>query len=754
VSHAIAEPAETSEPRAVHADLVQQIEEHRYRYEVNDASAISDAEYDALFLRLRALEARYPELVTPESPTQTVGRARAETGFAEYRHRERMMSLDNAFSIEDVAAWIARVEQEAGSQNLVCEPKVDGVSISLTYERGNLVRGVTRGDGFVGDDVTANVKTIRGLPHQLSGGAVPEFVEIRGEVYIPTKEFEALNERLRDAGKDAYANPRNTAAGSLRQKDPSVTAERPLALTTYALGALEWGSIEPDERIGRQEGFYSVLSDWGMPVSEHVQVVRGVDNVGAYLRWLEDRRHSLLHEIDGAVLKVSDRAVQAELGSTSRAPRWAIAYKFAAVEVHTRLIEIQVGVGRTGRVTPYALMEATEVAGSTVHKATLHNAHEVARKDVRVGDTVVLRKAGDVIPEVLGPVLPLRTGDLVPWRMPSDCPSCGTRLAQQKEGDKDLRCPNAQFCPGQLSGRVEHIGSRGGLDIEALGEVTAAALTRPLFPSEPPLRTEARLFDLTLSDLMPVVVDVWDKETDASKLDKSGQVKRRAPFRKVSKAYPPGGDAMTPAERRRAGITKNVERTEPSKRALVLLDELDRAKNKELWRVLVSLNMRHVGPIASRALASAFGSMDAIRAASREQLSSVDGVGPIIADAVKAWFVEPWHVEIVERWAAAGVRMEDEKVEPIPQTLAGLTIVPTGRFERFTRDQMEEAIVSRGGKASTSVSKSTNFVVAGQKAGSKAAKAEELGVAVLDEEAFEALLAGGSAAVETSAHPL
>jgi DNA ligase (NAD+) len=754
VSHAIAESPETSEPRAVHADLVQQIEEHRYRYEVDDASAISDAAYDALFQRLLQLEAEHPELVTPESPTQTVGRARVETGFAQYKHRERMMSLDNAFSIEDVTSWIIRVEQEAGPQNLVCEPKVDGLSISLTYERGTLVRGVTRGDGTNGDDVTANVRTIRGLPHRLIGSAVPDLVEIRGEVYMPTREFEALNERLREEGKAAYANPRNTAAGSLRQKDPDVTAERPLALTTYALGTLEWGSVEPDARIGLQQGFYDVLSDWGMPVSDHTRLVRGVDEVANYLRWLEEHRHSLVHEIDGAVLKVNDRSVQARLGSTSRAPRWALAYKFAPEEVHTRLLEIRVGVGRTGRATPYAVMESVEVAGSRVRQATLHNALEVARKDLRVGDTVVLRKAGDVIPEVLGPVLPARTSAQIPWEMPSKCPSCGTRLAPQKQGDKDLRCPNAQFCPGQVSGRVEHIGSRGGLDIEALGEVTAAALTKPLLPIEPPLRTEAGLFDLTIKDLMSIKVEVRDKETDAPKLDKSGQAKRRAPFRRVTKVYPPGGEAMTPTERRRAGITKNVERVEPGKQAFVLLDELEKAKSKELWRVLVSLNMRHVGPVASRALASAFGSMDAIRAASREQLSSVDGVGPVIADALVAWFEEPWHAEIVERWAAAGVRMEDKKVEPFPQTLAGLTIVPTGRFERFTREQMEEAILSRGGKAASSVSKNTDYVVVGANAGSKAAKAEELGVPVLNEAAFEALLAGGSAAVETSAYPL
>lgn len=718
------------------------IEEHRYRYEVDQASAVSDGEYDKLFESLRDLEARHPELVDPDSPTQTVGRAKVETGFDDYRHRERMLSLDNAFSIGDVSIWLGRVEREVGVQALVCEPKVDGLSISLTYERGVLTRGVTRGDGTTGEDVTANVRTIVGVPERLAGAAVPDFVEVRGEVYLPLAAFRAMNEALLEEGEAPFANPRNTASGSLRQKDPGVTAKRPLALTCYAIGALTWGDVAPDPRLMQQHRFYEVLADWGLPVSAHVKVVHGIEEAAEYLQWLEERRHALAFDIDGAVLKVDDRAVQAELGATNRAPRWALAFKFAPEEVHTTLLEIRVDIGRTGRATPFGVMRPVAVAGSKVARATLHNAHEVARKDVRIGDTVVVRKAGDVIPEILGPVLPKRDGTEVHWKMPTHCPSCESPLAQQKEGDKDLRCPNAQHCPAQIRGRVEHIGSRGALDIKALGEATARALTQPLPPSAAPVRTEASLFTLRLGALLPIEVEVMDAETGLPKLGASGEPKRRAPFRKIEKVYPPGAEAMTPVERRAAGIKKDVERILPSDNARTLLRELELAKTKELWRVLVALSIRHVGPVASRALAGAFGSMRAIREASNAELAGVEGVGPVIADAVTAWFAEPWHVDIVDAWEAAGVRMEDERDESIPQTLAGLTIVATGSLERFTRDGVKEAIISHGGKASSSVSKNTDFVVVGANAGSKADKAEELGVPVLDEQGFEALLRG------------
>ncbi|WP_062522562.1 NAD-dependent DNA ligase LigA [Demequina silvatica] len=692
-----------TDPRARHQELVQEIEAHRHAYYELDQPTVSDGEYDALERELRELEAQWPELASPESPTQTVGGAVA-TGFASVKHRERMMSLDNAFSLEDVEAWLARVEKEAGPQAVVCEPKIDGLSISLTYEDGVLVRGVTRGDGTTGEDVTANVRTIAGLPVTLAGPHVPAVVEVRGEVFLPVAAFEELNARLLEDGKAPYANPRNTAAGSLRQKDASVTATRPLALTTYALGALEWGGAEPHPAIGSQHGIYEVLASWGLPVTEHARVVSGVADAAAYLRELEDKRHAMVHEIDGAVLKVDDRGVQGALGSTSRAPRWAIAYKFPPEEVHTTLEDIRVDVGRTGRVTPYGVMTPVLVAGSTVTYATLHNAHEVARKGVLIGDTVVLRKAGDVIPEIVGPVVAARTGSERVWEMPAACPSCGTPLVEQKEGDKDLRCPNAEGCPAQIVDRIAFIGSRGAFDVEVLGEKAAAALVESGV-----LPNEAGLFDLTEEDLRRVPLFVLDKDS------KVRGVERRA------------GDLSTNGAK--------------------LLDNLAAARTQPLWRVVVSLSIRHVGPTASRALATAFGSMDAIRGASEEELAAVEGVGPVIADAVLQWFTVPWHVEIVDRWAAAGVRMEDERDESVERTLEGLTVVATGSLEGFTRDSVKEAIISRGGKAASSVSKKTDYVVIGANAGSKAAKAEELGVPMLDEAAFVRLLEGGPAAL-------
>ncbi|HEX7589551.1 MAG TPA: NAD-dependent DNA ligase LigA [Demequinaceae bacterium] len=692
-----------NDPRARHAELIQAIEAHRAAYYERDAPTISDAEYDALERELRAIEAEHPELADPDSPSQTVGGAVA-TGFASVRHRERMMSLDNAFSIADVAAWEERVERAGGPREFVCEPKIDGLSISLTYEGGDLVRGVTRGDGTTGEDVTANVRTIAGLPSRLAGGGVPEVVEIRGEVYLPVAAFEELNERLVEEGKAPYANPRNTAAGSLRQKDAAVTATRPLAVTTYALGALEWGAAAPDPRAATQIGIYSVLKEWGLPVSELAEVHTGVGEVEAYLSRLEARRHALVHEIDGAVIKVNDRDAQRELGSTSRAPRWAIAYKFPPEEVNTRLEDIRVDVGRTGRVTPYGVMTPVKVAGSTVTFATLHNAQEVARKGVLIGDTVVVRKAGDVIPEIVAPVVAVRTGAERVWVMPTVCPSCGTALAQQKDGDVDLRCPNAEGCRGQIVDRIAFIGSRGALDVEVLGEKAAAALV-----DSGVLRNEAGLFDLTEDDLRCVPLLTLDQDS------KKDGVARTA------------GDVST--------------------NGLRLLANLDAARSRPLWRVLVSLSIRHVGPTAARALATAFGSLDAIRGADPGALSSTDGVGPVIARSIAEWFGVPWHVEIVGRWAAAGVRMEDDGGAEGERVLAGLTIVVTGSLEGFSREEAAEAIASRGGRASSSVSAKTNFVVIGANAGSKAAKAAEFGVPTLDEEGFVVLLAGGPGAV-------
>lgn len=696
--------SDPADPRAQHLDLVQQVEEHRARYYGDDAPTISDAQYDALERELRDLEAAHPELVEPDSPTQTVGAARADTGFASVQHRERMMSLDNAFGIAEVESWLARIGKEAGDLEIVCEPKIDGLSISLTYENGELTQGVTRGDGTTGEDVTANVRTIAGLPHRLTGDHIPALVEVRGEVYLPLDAFAKLNDALREEGKDVYANPRNTAAGSLRQKDSAVTATRPLAVTAYALGALEWGEAEPHPAIGTQSGIYDVLADWGLPVSDFAAVFSDIEAIEKYLLKLEKQRHDLIHEIDGAVLKVNDRAVQSELGSTSRAPRWALAYKFPPEEVHTVLEDIRVDVGRTGRVTPYAVMTPVTVAGSTVTYATLHNQHEVRRKGVLIGDTVVLRKAGDVIPEVVAPVVAARTGEEREWTMPADCPSCGTKLAEQKQGDKDLRCPNAQACPAQIMDRIAFIGSRGALDIEILGEKAAAALVESGV-----LTNEAGLFDLTEADLKQVPLFTLDSDS------KRGDVQRRA------------GD-----------LSSNGQR---------LLDNLAGAKDQALWRVIVSLSIRHVGPTASRALASEFGEMAAIRAASEERLAAVEGLGPVIARSVREWFELDWHTEIVDRWAAAGVRMADERDDSIERTLEGLVIVATGSLENFTRDSVKEAIISRGAKAASSVSKNTDYVVVGANAGSKADKAEQLGVPMLDEEQFQRLLAGGAQAL-------
>lgn len=688
-----------TDTRARHQQLVQEIEEHRAAYYGDDAPTISDAAYDALERELRELEAQHPELAEPDSPTATVGSAGAPTGFASVKHRERMMSLDNAFSLEEIEAWMARVGREVGEQEVVCEPKLDGLSISLTYENGELTQGITRGDGTTGEDVTDNVRTIEGLPHTLTG-TPPALVEVRGEVYLPVEAFEGLNAALVEEGKPPYANPRNTAAGSLRQKDPAVTATRPLAVTTYALGALDWGETDTDARVETQDGVYQVLADWGLPVSDVAAVLRGIDPIEDYLKELEDKRHSMIYEIDGAVLKVNSRAAQRQLGSTSRAPRWAIAYKFPPEEVHTTLEDIRVDVGRTGRVTPYGVMTPTLVAGSTVTYATLHNAHEVKRKGVRIGDTVVLRKAGDVIPEIVGPVVAARTGKEQEWSMPTECPSCGTTLAEQREGDKDLRCPNSQYCPAQIVDRIAFIGSRGALDIEVLGEKAAAALVEAGV-----LDNEAGLFDLTEGDLRRV--PLFTLEADSTK------------------------DGVT----RAAGdVTSNGHK---------LLANLGEAKDQPLWRVLVSLSMRHVGPTAARALATAFESMDAIRRADVERLAAVDGVGETIAQSVRSWFEVDWHAEIVNRWDAAGVRMADERDESTPRTLEGLTIVATGSLERFSRDGVKEAIIARGGKASSSVSKKTDYVVVGDGAGSKADKARDLGIPILDEEQFELLLEQG-----------
>jgi DNA ligase (NAD+) len=670
------------------AELVETIRGHQFAYYVKDAPVVSDAEYDGLLRELEVLEERYPALRTPDSPTQTVG-GTFSTEFTAVDHLERMLSLDNAFSLAEVAAWAERVEREAGGSDVhyLCELKIDGLAVSLLYERGRLARAATRGDGRTGEDVTLNVRTISGVPRVLAGTGHARRVEVRGEVFFPVEGFEQLNASLVEAGKAPFANPRNAAAGSLRQKDPRVTATRPLRLLVHGLGYREGLAIE------RQSQAYELMAAWGLPTSSHTRVLHTLGEVRSFVEHHGENRHSVEHEIDGVVVKVDEVAVQRRLGSTSRAPRWAIAFKYPPEEVTTKLLDIRVNVGRTGRVTPYGVMTPVRVSGSTVEMATLHNADEVRRKGVLIGDTVVLRKAGDVIPEIVGPVVDLRDGSEREFVMPTHCPSCGTPLAPEREGDKDIRCPNTRSCPSQLRERLFHVAGRGALDVEALGWEAAAALL-----DAGVLADEGGLFDLGEADLLRVPL-----------------------FR-----------------RKDGGLSANGRR---------LLDNLERAKRQPVWRVLVALSIRHVGPTAARALAQHFGSVRRIFDADVAELAAVDGVGPVIAEALAAWWAVDWHRDVVTRWDAAGLRMEDERDAGPTRTLEGLTVVVTGSLAGFSRDEAREAIVVRGGKAAGSVSKKTSFVVVGDAPGSKADRAAELGVPVLDEAGFRLLLSGGPDAV-------
>ena len=713
-------------------DLAEQVRAHQFAYYVRDAPTVSDAEYDELLRRLTALEGAHPDLRTPDSPTQTVG-GTFSTDFQAVDHVERMLSLDNAFSTEDLTAWAERVRRDldgAGeSMHYLCELKIDGLAVALLYENGRLVRAATRGDGRTGEDVTLNVRTIEGVPHVLAGDDHPELIEVRGEVFLPVEGFRALNESQVAAGKAPFANPRNSAAGSLRQKDPRVTASRPLGMLCHGIGALRWAGRQ--EATARQSETYELLAGWGLPVSTRTRVVPDLAGVQDMIEHYREHRHDVEHEIDGIVVKVDETALQRRLGATSRAPRWAIAFKYPPEEVNTKLLDIRVNVGRTGRVTPFGVMQPTLVAGSTVEMATLHNASEVKRKGVLIGDTVVLRKAGDVIPEIVGPVVALRDGSEVEFVMPTHCPSCGTPLAPSKEGDVDIRCPNARSCPSQLRERVFHIGSRSALDVEALGWEAAIALVDPELgrpaDAEPPRQTpvldgEAGLFDLRPEDLAEV--RVWREK----KVKGAGTgVWEQVPF------FMTRGTPKAPPQ--------------PTATTLKLFEQLEAAKLRPLWRVLVALSIRHVGPTAARALATAFGSLEAIRGATQEELAGVDGVGPTIAAALEDWFAEPWHQEIVDRWAAAGVGMADERDASIDRTLEGLTVVVTGSLEGLSRDGAKEAIIARGGKASGSVSKKTDYVVVGENAGTKEAKARELGLTILDEAAFVRLLEAGPQAL-------
>ncbi|MGV0392796.1 NAD-dependent DNA ligase LigA [Corynebacterium riegelii] len=660
--------------------LASEVRHHRDLY-YNGQPVISDGEFDELFRRLQALEEEHPELAVPDSPTKEVGAPVNDGAFADVTHPERMMSLDNVFSEEEMRDWLAKTPGP-----YLTELKIDGLSIDLVYENGELTRAATRGDGVTGEDITANARVIEDIPHTLKGDA-PAFLEVRGEVFIRPEDFPELNELRQKEGGKPFANPRNTAAGGLRQKNPEDVKKRKLRMICHGIGARE--GFNPQT----QHEAYLKLAEWGLPVSEYTRQAETAEDVIKAVKYWGEHRNDAIHEMDGLVVKVDSVAEQRALGATSRAPRWAIAYKYPPQEVTTKLLDIEVSVGRTGRATPFAVLEPVFVSGSTVSMATLHNQHEVKRKGVLIGDTVVVRKAGEIIPEVLGPVADLRDGTEREFVYPENCPSCGTKLAPAKEGDADWRCPNTRSCPAQLATRLEYIASRGVFDIEALGEKGAQDLI-----ASGVLEDEAKLFDLTEEDL------------------------------KKSSAYTRKDGAVNAAGKK-------------------LLANLETARHADLWRVITALSIRHVGPTAARALAARYHSLQALMDAPVEDLAETDGVGEVIAASFKEWFTVDWHQAIVEAWAAAGVTMESDEEERAPQTLEGLTIVATGTLEGFTRDEIKEAILSRGGKAAGSVSKKTDYVVVGENAGSKAAKAEELGRPILTEAQFVQLLEGGPDAI-------
>ena len=662
-------------------ELTNEIRDHQFKYYVLDAPTITDAQFDKLLKELKALEAKHPELLEPDSPSLGIGGGFA-TSFAQHDHIEKMMSLDNVFDTDELTAWFDRVEKESPNPKYLCELKVDGLAINLLYENGLLTRALTRGNGTTGEDVTLNVKTIKGLPHNLSGKNIPNLIEIRGEVFFPVAAFNQLNEDLEEAGKQLFANPRNSAAGSLRQKDPRITASRPLSVVVHGVGANQGLTFKS------QSDAYAQLKALGAPTSERFKVCGTRAEVIKFIEYYNEHRHDVEHEIDGVVIKVDDIAEQQKLGFTSRAPKWAIAFKYPPEEVTTKLLDIKVSVGRTGRVTPFAFMEPVKVAGSTVTNATLHNQEEIERKGVLIGDTVIIRKAGDVIPEVLGPVLDKRTGKERAFVMPTNCPDCASPLRAISDGDVDIRCPNTQSCPAQLRERIYYIGSRAALDIDVLGLEAATALLHDQIITD-----ESDLFALTAEDLT--------RSEFFTKKDGS------------------------------AG--KNTEK---------LLAGLESAKSRPLWRIIVALSIRHVGPTAAQSLATNFGSMDAISKASIAELSEIDGLGETIAQSIVEWFAIDWHRQTITKWQKAGVIMQAQAAADVPQTLANLTFVVTGGLENFTRDSIAETITAHGGKSASSVSKKTDYVLVGTDPGSKLAKAQELGVKIIDEARFLELLAG------------
>ncbi len=666
-------------------ELCEEIADHQFKYYVLDAPSISDAAFDKLWKELVELEKKHPQYRLESSPTLQVGGG-FSTSFAQFDHIEKMMSLDNVFDESELATWFDRIEKSGVKNSWLCEVKVDGLAINLLYEDGRLTRALTRGNGTTGEDVTLNIKTIKSVPTELSGKNLPATLEVRGEVFFPLQSFDELNDSLAEAGKPRFANPRNAAAGSLRQKDPKITASRPLDVVVHGIGAATGVSFE------KQSTAYELLKGWGLPTSKRYKVVSSRNEVLDFIKGYEKDRHNVEHEIDGVVIKVNEISAQNSLGYTSRAPKWAIAYKYPPEEVVTKLLDIKVSVGRTGRVTPFAFMEPVKVAGSTVTNATLHNAQEIVRKGILIGDTVLIRKAGDVIPEVLAPVLEKRDGSEKAFVMPSKCPDCASKLRAMSEGDVDIRCPNSQSCPAQVVERLFYIGSRSALDIDVLGYEAAAAL---------------------LADKL--VID----EGDLFLLTEEKLIKSRF-FQKFVKKELTAG--------------KNVQK---------LLDGLELAKSKPLWRILVALSIRHVGPTSAQALANKFGSIANIQKASAQELADIDGVGQVMAEAIVEWFSIDWHKQIIKKWEKAGVALVDAPKEKITQTLAGLTLVVTGSLVDFTRDGAAEAITSRGGKASSSVSSKTDFLVAGDAAGSKLEKAQELGITILDEAGFKKLLEKG-----------
>lgn len=823
------------------AKVAAWVESDQIAYYIDDAPVSSDAAYDARLRCLQRLEAAFPTLDNPQSPTRRVG-GTFSNDFVSVRHPSRMMSLDDVFSIEELHDWYDGVLRgldwpEGKPLPMSCEVKIDGLALNLIYRHGVLEQGLTRGDGVTGEDITLNVRTIGTIPANLAGPAedIPDFVEIRGEVFMRWDDFRRLNDEQEDAGREPFANPRNAAAGSLRQKDPRITATRRLSFYAHGIGRLEWGAGHAGhDEINDQSEAYELYTKWGVPVSPHNRTVASFAEVLDMIDYYGEHRGDIEHALDGIVVKVDDLALQRSLGATSRAPRWAIAYKYPPEEVNTELLDITVQVGRTGRVTPVAMLKPVHVAGSTVARTTLHNPFEVKRKGILIGDTVVVRKAGDVIPELVGPVLERRKGresELREFVMPEHCPSCGAKLAPAKEGDKDIRCPNVESCPAQLTERVISLGMRKAFDIEHLGDQSAIALTNPeenrpdsvatfapniteilVAPGEepdeyepmeglelPPVQTpvlssEAGIFDLTAADLKDV--RVWREAPIIEVREVMGNNGRK---RKVRKRIGGSGlwhqvpafwttAAPAPKMRKKVGAenTDGVESAEsslvarypgfnvpadavvvreetktsrsgettvtpiiikPAENTRKMLEEIDKAKQADLWRVLVALSIRRLGPPTARLIASAMGSLDAISKASVDDLTQIDGVGPEIAESVVHWFAaarEPgdWRGQTLTAWRAAGVGVGEAAKSSMPQTLAGKTVVVTGSLEGFSRDSAKEAIVERGGKAAGSVSRKTDYVVVGANAGSKAAKAEEFGIPMLDEAQFELLLAG------------